>query len=58
MKKNYVAPVLDVEVIDMSENIIATSAPQIKMGDAFKEGDNVTADSKLFDEDFEDEEEW
>ena len=57
MKKTYITPDVCVDEINAT-SIIATSG-DIKVGaNTSSMGGPVTADSKLFDEDFEDEEEW
>lgn len=53
MKKNYIAPSLDINVIDV-QNIIATSPVTVSIGDPFTSTDVVTADSKVFNFDEED----
>lgn len=58
MKKNYMAPVMEVEVIgSLLTPLLTSPLTNIDMGDPAGDGEDITADSKLFDE-FDEEEEW
>ena len=52
MKKNYINPIVEIELVAAHDNLLTTS-PDVEMGDPFTDEDFVTADvnaSGLWDE--------
>lgn len=48
MKKNYMAPVMEIEIVKMTKNLMLTVSP----GNPVGEGEEVTADSKQFSDEY------
>lgn len=48
MKKNYMAPVMEIEIVKMTKNLMLTVSP----GDPVGDDETVTADTKQFSDEY------
>lgn len=48
MKKNYMAPVMEIEIVKMTKNLMLTVSP----GDPIGDDETVTADTKQFSDEY------